>query len=46
MYDFLFIIIELFSHVTGGNLRGWVTSIAHFRWKVTSPTNHCWVAEN
>jgi len=25
---------------------GWVTSIAHFRWKGTSPTNHCWVAEN
>jgi len=25
----------------------WVTSIAHFyRWKGTSPTNHCWVAEN
>jgi len=21
--------------------RGWVTSIAHFRWKGTSPTNHC-----
>jgi len=20
--------------------------IAHFRWKGTSPTNHCWVAEN
>jgi len=26
--------------------RGWVTSIAHFRWKGTSPTNHCWMAEN
>jgi len=33
--------------VTGGNLStlaifegGWVTSIAHFRWKGTSPTNH------
>jgi len=25
--------------------RGWVTSIAHFRWKGTSPTNCCWVAE-
>jgi len=22
------------------------TSIAHFRWKGTSPTNNCWVAEN
>jgi len=24
----------------------WVTSIAHFRWKGTSLTNHCWIAEN
>jgi len=23
-----------------------VTSITHFGWKGTSPTNHCWVAEN
>jgi len=26
--------------------RGWVTSIAHFRWKGVSSTNDCWVAEN
>jgi len=26
--------------------RGWVTSIAHFRWKGTTPSKHCWVAEN
>jgi len=39
--------------VTGGNLSTWaifegrwVTSIAHFRWNGTSPTKHCWVAEN
>jgi len=25
---------------------GWVTSIVHFRWKGTSPTTHCWVAED
>jgi len=25
--------------------RGWFTSIAHFRWKGTSLTNHCWVAK-
>ena len=24
--------------------RGWVTSISHFRWKGTLPSNHCWVA--
>jgi len=38
--------------VTDGSLSTWaisewgVTSIAHFRWKGTSPTNHFWVAEN
>ena len=38
--------------VTGGNLSTWAifegggNSIADFRWKGTSPTNHCWVAEN
>jgi len=35
--------------VTGGNLSTWArlaTSIARFRWKGTSPTNHCWVSEN
>jgi len=52
VYDFIFIIIELFSlALTGrcyrrksvdvnGFWREWVTSIAHFRWKETSPTNH------
>jgi len=54
MVDFLFIIIELFSlllrlkrykrksveiSIFQG---GWVTSSANFRWKGTSPTNHCW----
>ena len=29
-----------------GGWGAWVTSIAHFRRKGTSPTNHCWVAEN
>jgi len=59
MYDFLYVIIELFSlAVTVATLQaeicrrerflkgGWVTSIDHFRWKGTPPTNHCWVAEN
>jgi len=58
MYNFLFVIIELFSLALTGDtlqaeicprerfLKGWVTSIAHFRWKGTSATNHGWVAEN
>jgi len=51
VYDFLFAIIELFAssycwYVTGDFWRGWVTSIANFRWKGTCPTNHCWMAED
>jgi len=55
VYDFLFVIIELFSLALIVEtlqeeicrrerfLKGWVTLIAHFRWKGTSPTDHCWV---
>jgi len=52
VYDFLFVIIELFSlALTAETSQAEICQrerflIAHFRWKGTSPTNHCWVAEN
>jgi len=58
VYYFLFVITELFSLALtvetlqaeicrrGRFLSGWVSSVAHFTWKGTSSTNHCWVAEN
>ena len=58
MYDFLFVIIELFSlALTAEMLQAEICrrervlkGVGHFdrpffRWKGTSPTNHCWVAE-
>ena len=58
MCDFLFVVIELFSLALTVEtlqseicrcerfLKGGGNSIADFRWKGTSATNHCWVAEN
>jgi len=58
VYAFLFVIIELFLLALTVDtlqaeicrrerfLKGMGHFIAHFRWKGTSPTNHCWVAEN
>jgi len=54
VYDFLFVIIELFSiALTVDTLQAeicrrerFLKGVGHSRWKRTSPTSHCWVAEN